>query len=137
MATMHWRRADSATEARSLATGRRKATFAGAGPQPSMFPWFQRSTHIRRTWAEAVRCPHADASGSARRRQTHVHRAPVRRETAVERSPRSRLRGLSSGENADGVASRARQRLDRHPVAREPERDLVPADAPALARVDG
>jgi len=69
---MHCGRADSFIEARSLATGRRKATFTGAGPQPSMFAWFQRSTHIRRPWAADVLCPHADTSETASRRQEQL-----------------------------------------------------------------
>src|SRR2546423_5650308 len=69
---MHCGRADSSIEARSLATGRRKATFTGAGPQPSMFAWFQRSTHRRGTWAEDVLCPHPDTSETARRRQEQL-----------------------------------------------------------------
>src|SRR6266498_3370646 len=47
MATMHRRRGESWIEERSLATGRRKATFARPGPQPTMLPWFQRSTQVR------------------------------------------------------------------------------------------
>ena len=35
---------------RSLARGRRNATFAGTGPQLVMLPWFQRSTQVRRVW---------------------------------------------------------------------------------------
>jgi hypothetical protein len=45
---MHCRREVNTIEECSFAPGRRKATFAGAGPQLSMFPWFQRSTQVRR-----------------------------------------------------------------------------------------
>jgi hypothetical protein len=81
---MHCLRADSSIDARSSAVGRRKATFADAGPQARMFAWFQRSTHIRRTWAEDVLWPHADTSETASRRQEQLRAAPVRREVAVE-----------------------------------------------------
>src|SRR2546423_7246630 len=44
---MHMRLEASLIVERSLAFGRRKATFAGPGPQPTMLPWFQRSMHVR------------------------------------------------------------------------------------------
>src|SRR3954471_16990005 len=49
---MHCRREGSTIEERSLASGPRKATFTRAGPQPTMFAWFQRSTQVRMVWAE-------------------------------------------------------------------------------------
>ena len=52
---MHCLREGSTIEECSFALGRRKATFAGAGPQLSMFAWFQRSTQVRRVWARDAR----------------------------------------------------------------------------------
>ena len=53
---MHWRDGASSIEERSLALGCRKATLTRAGPQPTMFAWFQRSTQVRSDWAEGALC---------------------------------------------------------------------------------
>src|SRR5439155_21008264 len=70
----------------SLAFGRRKATFAGPGPQPTMLPWFQRSTHVRKAWAFTGLCPHetAGVSNAASETQKLQRRTAVRRKVAVE-----------------------------------------------------
>src|SRR5947208_1855423 len=81
---MQRRLEDSWIEECSLALGRRKATFTGPGPQPTMLPWFQRSTHVRSICGRDERCPSADASESnAPSRQKPLRHAAVRREVAV------------------------------------------------------
>ena len=83
---MHWRLEDSSIEECSLAFGRRKATFAGPGPQPTMLPWFQRSTHVRKAWVFTGLCPHetAGVSSAASETQKLQRRTAVRRKVAVE-----------------------------------------------------
>jgi len=83
---MHWRLEDSPIEDFSLAFGLRKATLAGPGPQPTMFPWFQRSTQVRSAWASDGLCPHETAGrrSAASETQKLLRRAAARREVAVE-----------------------------------------------------
>jgi hypothetical protein len=65
IATMHRRREDIWIEERSSATGRRKATFTGAGPQVTMLLSFQRSTQVRTRCASFVPCRSQPALSSA------------------------------------------------------------------------
>ena len=86
---MHCRPVDSPLEARSFATGGRKATFAGAGPQPTMFAWFQRSTQVRSVCADDVLCKQDGTNETASRRPEQLRDAPIRKEIPVEASPPS------------------------------------------------
>ena len=78
---MHWRRDDSWIDERSLATGRRNATFAGAGPQVAIWLWFHRSTQVRRACA-SLRFPLQ--AGTTEKPKTTLSSAPVHRKVAVE-----------------------------------------------------
>src|SRR5436189_5226420 len=67
---MHCRSEESCIVECSFALGRRKATFAGPGPHSTMFPWFQRSRHVRRLCVTFAECPLQLSSAPVSRKET-------------------------------------------------------------------